>query len=135
MQDKQLKTKLFKQIKIINMNSLKEKIKSLSQQQGDLKVQRKTVNFEGDRKLNPTVAAAHHAHNRHVLRWSHAAYAILRGKDPKISWPGYGDITPGWEANQVIGIVNQNKPEWDAYKAKRAAQQAAWEASKVEVTA
>jgi len=135
MQDKQLKTQLFKQIKIINMNSLKEQIKSLSQEQGDLKLQRKTVNFEGDRKLDPSVAASRHAQNRNVLRWSHAAYDILRGKDPKQSWPGYGDLTAGWESNNVAVIVSKHQPEWDAYKAKREAQQAAWEASKVEATA
>lgn len=57
-------------------------IKKLSQEQVELKPQRKTVTFTGERKLEPNRAAYIVAANNSRLRHLHIAYQILRGKEP-----------------------------------------------------
>lgn len=63
------------------MKQLKEEIKTLSSEQKKLKLQRKTVNFEGERTISPQSAASQVMINKFQLRHFFAAYAIIRGKE------------------------------------------------------
>jgi hypothetical protein len=65
------------------MNTLKNKIKELAQQQVALKNQRKTINLVGERTISPDEASYKHYSNRYNLRELYMTYGILRGKDPK----------------------------------------------------
>jgi hypothetical protein len=60
--------------------SLKATIKSLSEQQKSLRLQRKTVHFTGTRTVPAWLATQHHHINRYELRHLYIAYAIMRGK-------------------------------------------------------
>lgn len=62
------------------MNTLKLKIKELSETQIELKNQRKTVKIVGTRTMEPWQAALSHSSNRENLRILFAAYGVLRGK-------------------------------------------------------
>lgn len=62
------------------MKILKEKIKSLAEEQSFLKDQRRTAKIAGERKLEPWEAAMTHQVNRENLRIMYAAYGIAKGK-------------------------------------------------------
>lgn len=62
------------------METLKEKINSLSERQKFLKNQRKTVNLIGEKKMEPWEAAYEHLSKREKLRIMYAAYGLMRGK-------------------------------------------------------
>lgn len=62
------------------ISQFKQDIKNLAAQQHNLKQQRKTVHFHGERIYTPSVAAQRHLLNRHELRHMYAAYAIARSK-------------------------------------------------------
>ena len=66
----------------INVSKLKNDIKALAESQKELRNQRKTVNLEGTRKMEPWMAAMDHRSNRAKLRAMYTAYAILRGQSP-----------------------------------------------------
>lgn len=63
-------------------STIKEAIKDLSQQQKELKPQRKTVHFKGTRTVEPGDATYKVDSNRYRLRHMFIAYAILKGKEP-----------------------------------------------------
>lgn len=67
------------------MNTLKQIIKTKAAEQTFYKSQRKTVNLIGERKLDPHTASYKHLSNREDLRDLYIAYAICRGKDPKLA--------------------------------------------------
>lgn len=62
------------------MNTLKLRIKELSETQIELKNQRKTVRLIGTRTIEPWLAASEHSIIREELRLLFAAYGVLRGK-------------------------------------------------------
>jgi hypothetical protein len=65
------------------MNTLKEKIKTLVEEQKVLKNQRKTVNLVGARTMDPSEAAWKHNVNRDKLRSLYNDFHLLKGKDVK----------------------------------------------------
>ena len=62
------------------METLKQEIKKLVEEQKSLKNQRKTVNYQGIRTIEPWAAVMKHGSNREILRIMYAAYGVLRGK-------------------------------------------------------
>lgn len=64
-------------------NTLKQDIKRISSQQHNLKAQRKTVHFIGERTVEPWKAISVHSNNRHQLRLLHATQQLLKGKTLK----------------------------------------------------
>lgn len=60
--------------------SIKEAIKTLVEEQRQIKPQRKTVNFSGTRKLPAWQATQQHQINRYDLRHLYIAYGIVRGR-------------------------------------------------------
>jgi hypothetical protein len=64
----------------LTIKDLKDQIKVLSQEQRELKNQRKTVHIVGERIMEPWKAWIQHQSNRSKLRDLHLAYGILRGK-------------------------------------------------------
>ena len=54
-------------------------IKRLSQEQKDLKNQRKTVNLQGVKIMEPWEAQFKHQINRDKLRYLYQAYAVMKG--------------------------------------------------------
>jgi hypothetical protein len=64
-----------------NLENLKNEIKRLVAIQIDTKNQRKTVNFNGDRTLEPWRATMNAQYQRDELRTHYQAYAFLKGKD------------------------------------------------------
>jgi len=66
----------------VNVDKLRSDIKALAEGQKELRNQRKTVNLEGERKMEPWRAAMDHRSNRAKLRAMYTAYAILRGQSP-----------------------------------------------------
>lgn len=66
----------------VNVAKLKNDVKALAKGQKELRNQRKTVNLEGERKMEPWMAAMEHRQNRAKLRAMYTAYAILRGQSP-----------------------------------------------------
>lgn len=65
------------------MNTLKETIKVLAEQQISLKNQRKTVHLIGERTLDPWRATLNHEINRHNLRLLYTTQQLLKGKSLK----------------------------------------------------
>ena len=65
----------------VGINKLKNDIKSLSQEQRELKNQMKTVRLVGERTMTPDGAQYKHWLNRRKLNLMFAAYQILRGKE------------------------------------------------------
>jgi hypothetical protein len=63
-------------------SKIREEIKRLSQEQRDLKPQRKTVNFTGTRKVTAGDAAYSVMRNAVTLMHLFIAYAIIKGKEP-----------------------------------------------------
>ena len=63
-----------------NIKIFKEDIKKLSQEQRELKAQRKTVNLKVERKVDPSEASDRVVYQKHYLRLLHAAYGLMRGK-------------------------------------------------------
>lgn len=59
---------------------LKEQIKQKSSLQRDYKLQRKTVNFKGDRTISSSEAISKHTTNRYMLRMMFIVYGLERGK-------------------------------------------------------
>lgn len=64
-------------------NELKNKIKSLAEEQKFLKNQKKTVNLKGERKIEPWEAYMKHRSNRGELSDLYMKYGILRGLEPE----------------------------------------------------
>lgn len=67
------------------METLKNEIKRLAAEQPQLKNQRKSVYFVGERTMSVNEARWKHVQNRHNLRHLLLAYATLRGKDLSIT--------------------------------------------------
>lgn len=115
------------------MNTLKLKIKELSEEQVSLKPQRKAVHFQGERKLSASQAAAEHMYNRANLRHLFAAYAILRGKTPlpllKMTEDPLNSWTKREEERRIKIAIAQYEPEFKERKAAWEKRQAEWEAS------
>lgn len=65
-------------------HSIIEEIKKLSDEQREIKPQRKTVNLSVERKIEPHIAAAKAVYNSEKLMNLFIAYAIIRGKEPQI---------------------------------------------------
>ena len=61
---------------------LKNDIKELSNEQRELKLQRKTVNFTGVRTTSAASAQYTHQMNRIKLRYMYLVYGLLRGRTP-----------------------------------------------------
>lgn len=98
-------------------NTLKTTIKTMSAEQSSCKEQRKTVYFQGERKLSASEATALHLHNRQKLRLLYVAYALLRDKDPIVAVGNY-DPQNVWEVKAVEKYVK----EYEAYfKARKEA--------------
>jgi hypothetical protein len=64
----------------MDITKFKNDIKELSEQQRNLKNQRKTVRFTGTRTMSPSEATWKHQMNREKLRLMFAAYGLMRGK-------------------------------------------------------
>lgn len=62
-------------------SEIRNTIKTLSNEQRELKKQRKTVNFKGERTVEPYTAVIRHDRNRYELRHLQMAYRILKGKN------------------------------------------------------
>lgn len=62
------------------IKALKSAIKLLVIEQRQIKPQRKTVHFTGDRTMPPWKAQATHLLNRFELRYMYLAYGLMRGK-------------------------------------------------------
>lgn len=91
------------------MNSLKQFIKTTSARQIELKAQRKTVNLAVERTTSPQQATTEHLRNREVLRDHYIAYAILRGKDPKLAVASFDAEK---ECRWITKIVDRYAPEF-----------------------
>lgn len=66
-------------------SKIKNTIKTLSNEQRELKNQRKTVNLKGERTIEPYTALIRHDRNRYELRHLQMAYRVLKGND--ITYP------------------------------------------------
>jgi len=64
------------------MNTIKNEIISLSKYQVEVKANRKTVTFNGERIMSAQKASWQVLKNRVRLRHLFIAYAILKGKEP-----------------------------------------------------
>ena len=64
----------------IQFKKFKDYIKDLAYGQKELKNQRKTEKFVGERYMSPSDAAYDHQVNREKLRVLYAAYGILKGR-------------------------------------------------------
>jgi hypothetical protein len=62
------------------ISAMRERIVELENRQKEIKPQRKTVNFKGERTINVYDAAEEVKNNKHLLRMFYAAYGLLRGK-------------------------------------------------------
>ena len=62
------------------METLKNKIKNLSENQTVLRDQRKTIHYKMERTVSPSEATWKHHVNRETLTAMYAAYSILKGK-------------------------------------------------------
>lgn len=62
------------------METFKQEIKKLAEEQKSLKNLRKSVHYQGVRTMEPWQAAYRHYANRETLRIMYAAYGIMRGK-------------------------------------------------------
>ena len=60
--------------------TLKIDIKKLAENQSNLRNQRKTIHFKGERVMEAWKADYLHTENRHELRMLYAAYGVLKGK-------------------------------------------------------
>jgi len=69
-----------KTIEKIDIKKMKNDIKKLSQEQRELKNQRRTELLVGERTMTPYQAACKHTENREKLRALHAGYGVARGK-------------------------------------------------------
>lgn len=90
------------------MNTLKETIKDLASKQYGLKQQRKTINFQGERTLQPWEAATKHLSNRDTLRHMYMAYGLIKGREQSEI-----ELAPLTEINmQVVNkLIEQYKPK------------------------
>lgn len=61
------------------MNTLKQQIKTLAEEQVVLKNQRKTVNLVGERTVDPQEAAWRHSVNKINLRHMYLAKGLIKG--------------------------------------------------------
>jgi hypothetical protein len=69
-------------------SAIRTEIKKLSDEQRNLKPQRKTIYFEGTRTHEPGIACDKVQDNRYVLRHLFAAYAVIKGMErPEIKNP------------------------------------------------
>lgn len=62
------------------METFKQEIKKLAEEQRNLKNLRKSVNYQGVRTMEPWQAQMKHYFNGKQLRIMYAAYGIIRGK-------------------------------------------------------
>ena len=76
----------------VGINKLRNEIKTLSNEQRELKNQSKTVRLVGERTMEPEQAQYRHWMNRQKLNLMYAAYQILRGKE--VIKPKYITIEP-----------------------------------------
>lgn len=77
-----------------NVIRLKEVIKAMASEQKEVKENRKTVNFKGERKMNPSIATYDAQVNSRYLRHYYLAYASLRGvQDLSIVDQNYKDCS------------------------------------------
>jgi len=67
-------------IERVDVRKIKSDIQILSDLQRSLKNQRKTEKLQGERTMEPWVAAYKHQSNREDLRLMYAAYGLMRGK-------------------------------------------------------
>lgn len=121
------------------MNSLKEKIKSMSAEQTSIKQERKSITFQGKRTMDPSVATATAALRGENLRRLYVAYAVLRGKDAKRFDPKYAALLdePGngsWAKYHIEKVIAEYKPEFDAWAATQAKREEEYQA-RIAVTA
>ena len=61
--------------------AMREEIAALEKEQKNIKPQRKTVHFTGERTMHPYTAAEQVKTNKDKLRLYYAAYGLLRGKN------------------------------------------------------
>lgn len=66
-----------------NVLNMKNDISALALEQRIIKSNRKTVNFKGNRKYDPWVAAMNATANKWELRHMYLAYGAIRGRDLK----------------------------------------------------
>lgn len=64
----------------VDVRQMKSDIKELVAEQKFLKNQRKTINLQGERKIEPDDATYKHWLNRNKLRAMYRVYGIARGK-------------------------------------------------------
>lgn len=91
------------------MQTLKNQIKTLAQEQKVLKNQRKTVKFSGDRTIDSWEASMKHRSNRFKLRDLNFAHGIMKGRKPE-------EIE--FNAKEPINMENINKiiTEYEEYE-------------------
>ena len=63
-----------------NIKNFRNEIAELEKAQKELKPQRKTENFKGERTINHWDAAENVRNNKFTLRMMYAAYGLMRGK-------------------------------------------------------
>ena len=63
-----------------NIKNLRQEIAKLEKEQKNTKVQRKDVNFHGERTISPYQAVLLVPRQRHTLRLMYAAYGLMRGR-------------------------------------------------------
>lgn len=74
----------YKQI-LDDINDIKDRIAILAKEQKNLKPQRKSVHFNGERTIDPSEATYKVGNNKSELRYLYAAYGLLRGKGFEIT--------------------------------------------------
>lgn len=74
----------YKQI-LDDIDDIKDRIADLAKEQKNLKPQRKTVHFKGERTIDPSEATYKVDNNKSELRYLYAAYGLLRGKGFEIT--------------------------------------------------
>ena len=67
------------------ISAMRERIAELENRQKEIKPQRKTVHFEGERTIKPCDATEEAKNNKYDLRLYYAAYGLLRGKGFEIT--------------------------------------------------
>lgn len=67
------------------LDEIKDRIADLAKEQKNLKPQRKTVHFNGERTIDPSEATYKVDNNKSELRYLYAAYGLLRGKGFEIT--------------------------------------------------
>ncbi len=66
------------------METLKQQIKVIAEQQKVLKNQRRTIHIQGERTMEPWKASINHFSNREKLRELYLIYGLLKGKSIEV---------------------------------------------------